>query len=109
MSFLSEVDTTGGTLEGSDSLMDPLVHVPVAGRGEDLKSSQDGTFSDNIPAELITANNYLPAGLTRILPLLQFLMTLFMSLVMTPESERLGAQWTTNGSLITDSLAVLVG
>ena len=108
MSFLSEVDPTGGTLEGSDSLVDPLVHVPVAGRGEDLKSSQGGTFSYDIPAELIS-DNYLPAGLTRILPLFQFLMTLFMSLVMTPQSERLGAQRTTNWSLITDSLAVLVG
>ena len=83
MSFLPEVDPTRGALEGSNSLVDPLVHVPVAGRGEHLKSSHD------IPAELIS-DNYLPAGLTRILPLFQFLMTLFMSLVMTPQSERLG-------------------
>ena len=42
MGFLSEVDPTGGTLEGPDPLVYPLVHVPVTGRGEDLKSSQEG-------------------------------------------------------------------
>lgn len=81
VSFLSEVDPTGSTLEWPDPLVYPLVHVPITGRGKDL-----------------------PAGLTRVLPLFQFLMTLFMSLVMTPQSERLGTQRTSNWSLIADSL-----
>ena len=38
MSLLSKVDTTRSTLEGSDTFVDPLVHVPVAGRREYLET-----------------------------------------------------------------------
>jgi hypothetical protein len=37
MRLLAEVDATGEAVEGAHSLVNPLVHVPVARRREDLQ------------------------------------------------------------------------
>jgi hypothetical protein len=37
MRLLAEVDTAGKAVEGAHPLVYPLVHVPVAGRREDLQ------------------------------------------------------------------------
>ena len=42
---------------------------------------------------------HLPTGLTGILSLLQLLVALLVCLVMTPEGECLGAQWTSDGAI----------
>lgn len=61
MGLLPEEDPTGRALERPHPLVDPLMHVAIAGRGEDLATC-----------------------LTWVLPLFQLLVALFMCLIMTP-------------------------
>jgi hypothetical protein len=69
VSFLTKKYSAGRTMKRSDTLVNSLVHVSIAGRGEDLSTSGTG-----------------------ILPLLQFLMTLFVGLIMAPKAESFSAQ-----------------
>ena len=52
---------------------------------------------------------YLAARLTRILPLLQLLMTLFVRLVVAPEGEGFGAEGAGDGALVAGAFHVVVG
>lgn len=85
MSLLSEVYPTGHALERPHPLVDPLVHVAVAGRGE-----------------------YFSARLAGVLPLLQLLVALLVCFVVAPQREGLRTQRTGNGSLITNPFPVFV-
>jgi len=69
VSFLPKEYPAGCALKWSYTLVNPLMHVSIAGRGEDLSTSLAG-----------------------ILPLLQFLMTLFVGLIMTPKAESFSTQ-----------------
>jgi len=71
MSFLPEENSARGALKGTDTLMDPLMHVTIAGRSKDLS-----------------------ACLTGVLSLLQLLVALFMSFVVAPQRKGLGTQRT---------------
>ncbi len=51
---------------------------------------------------------YLSASLTRILSLLQFLVTFFVRFVVTPESKGFGAERAGDGAAAAEVLAVLV-
>ena len=107
MSFLSEVDTTRSTLEGSDTFVYSLVHIPVAGRGEDLERvAQLDSDLTSVTIKMIVS--YLAARLARILSLFQLLVTLFMCLVVAPESEGFGAERTGDRALVTHPFTVLV-
>merc|ERR1719397_181508 len=85
MSLLTEKDTAWNALERTNSLVDPLVHVPVACRREDLATR-----------------------LTRVLPLFELLVTLLVGLVMAPQCKGLGTKWTGNRPLVADTLPVLM-
>jgi len=69
MSFLPKKYPARCTLKWSDTLVNPLMHISIAGRSENLSTSLAG-----------------------ILPLLQFLMTFFVGLIMTPKAESFRTQ-----------------
>ena len=48
MSLLAEVDAAGDAVEGPDAFVYPLVHVPVAGRREDLQINKIARYR-NLP------------------------------------------------------------
>ena len=95
MSFLPKEDSTGRTVEWSDTLVNSLVHIPVAGRCKYL--NVHSKYSILRVFRVMIA--HLPTGLTGILSLLQLLVALLVRLVMTPESECLGAQGTGDGAV----------
>ena len=97
MSFLSKEDSTRRTLEGPDTLVNSLVHIPVAGRCEYLNVHSQSIFSSMCIFKALIA--HLPTGLTGILSLLELLVTLLVGLVVTPEGEGLGAQGTGDGAV----------
>ena len=44
MSFLPEENSARGALKGTDTLMDPLMHVTIAGRSKDLLGGNKRDF-----------------------------------------------------------------
>ena len=103
MRLLSKVNPTGNALERSHSLVNSLMHVAIACRGEYLEKLSYIEMSSTI-----VVNSYLSTRLAGILPLLQLLVALFVCLIVAPQSEGLGTERTGNGALITNSFPVFV-
>jgi len=69
VSLLAEKDPAGGALERPDPFVNPLVHVAVAGGGEDLEKGREGGRREVLLFSFPYFFAHLSARLARVLPL----------------------------------------